>query len=253
MAKRNVRPPDLDAHRSEGNSGLNGDGRASARGARPRVGVKLADRLRESILSGALPPGSKINLEQLRQAEEISLSPLREALTQLVALRLVDFEENRGYTVSPISLTNLAEITQLRIAFERMALSAAIGVGDLDWEGRIVGSLHRLSQTNRDPSDLPTLDAWERAHRDFHMALIGGCGLPLLLQFCLTLHNLNDRYRRILLMRGGGDRDIGAEHASIAKAAIGRDVASATTLLSEHIQRTGANLHAALSLRLVHG
>src|ERR1700722_16992819 len=46
---------------------------------------QLVDRLREAILSGALPPGSKINLDRVRHEFDVSLSPLREALARLIA------------------------------------------------------------------------------------------------------------------------------------------------------------------------
>ena len=82
------------------------------------------------------------------------------------------------------------------------------------------------------------------------MALITGCGMPLLLNACRVLHNLNDRYRRIFLRKAGGDREDPGEHAEIARwRAVARDVEAACARLREHIQRTGTNLHRYLSER----
>lgn len=207
---------------------------------------QLLDQLRQSILSGALAPGSKINLDQLRRRFDVSLSPLREALARLIALGLVELHDNRGYRVAGVSQENLAEITRLRVEFEGLALAAAITAGSLEWESAVMRALHRLNRTHRDPADPETLEDWERRHGEFHTALLSGCGMPLLLNFCNVLHNLNDRYRRVFLMQRGGDRDIAAEHSAIAEGAVARDAAFACAKLREHIQRTGDALRARL-------
>jgi len=210
----------------------------------------LVDRLRESILSGELRPGTKINLDNLRREFKVSLSPLREALARLIAVGLVELHNNRGYTVAPVSLANLAEITRLRVEFEGLALSSAIALGDVNWESEVMRCLHRLNRSNRDAADPKTLEAWEHAHRDFHMSLLAGCRMPLLLNFCLILHNLNDRYRRVFLVRSGGDRNVSTEHSEIAQGAVARDSVYACDKLREHIRRTGSNLYTRLSDRL---
>jgi DNA-binding GntR family transcriptional regulator len=202
----------------------------------------LVDRLRQAILSGELGPGTKINIETVRREFDVSLSPLREALARLIAAGLVELHDNRGYRVAPVSLDNLGEITQLRMDFESLALSAAIANGDLSWESDVMRSLHRLNRTNRDPDDASTLEAWENAHRELHMSLLAGSGMPLLSNFCLILHNLNDRYRRVFLVAHGGDRNVAGEHTEIARAAVARNAADACGKLREHIRRTGGNL-----------
>ena len=123
-----------------------------------------------------------------------------------------------------------------------MALGAAIRAGGATWEGEVVRALHRLNRIVRDAADPPSLAAWETAHRDFHRTLVAGSGMPLLLDFCGTLHNLNDRYRRILLVAGGGDRNVSMEHAEIVQGAVARDEAYAVPKLRDHIARTGARL-----------
>jgi len=179
---------------------------------------QLVSRLREAILSGSLAAGTKINLNRVRREFGVSLSPLREALARLIAFGLVELHDNRGYSVAPVSLSNLTEITRLRVQFESLALSAAIASGDLRWESEVMRALHLMNRMPRDPADSKTLEAREHAHRDFHMALLAGCGMPLLLNFCLVLHNLNDRYRRTFLVAQGGDRTSSSNTARSLKA-----------------------------------
>jgi DNA-binding GntR family transcriptional regulator len=206
------------------------------------IGSQLASRLREAIICGELAAGSKINLDKARQSFNVSLSPLREGLARLISDGLVEFEDNRGYRVSPISLANLEEITALREELETFALRESMRLGDVEWEGNVMRALHRLNRTERDAARAETLELWEAVHREFHLTLISGCQKPLLLQFCNQLLNLNDRYRRVFLTRTSGDRNVAQEHSEIAQGAVARDIEYSSDKLRQHIHRTGTNL-----------
>src|SRR6476469_2288125 len=136
-----------------------------------------------SIISGRLAAGSKINLSRVRESFGVSLSPLREALARLIADGLVEFEDNRGYRVAPVSLSNLEEVTSLREEFETLALRKAMTVGDVDWEGDVMRALHRLNRTVRDAEKPETLEQWEKRHQEFHLILIAGSRMPVLVGF----------------------------------------------------------------------
>jgi DNA-binding GntR family transcriptional regulator len=206
------------------------------------IASQLVDRLREAIVSGQLNAGSKINLERAKENFDVSLSPLREALARLISDGLVEFEDNRGYRVAAVSLSNLEEITKLREEFEIYALRQAMTVGDVDWESDIMRSLHRLNRSVRDAGRPETLEQWEANHREFHLTLISGCRMPLLIGFCRVLLNLNDRYRRTFLRATSGDRNVSIEHSEIAQGTVARDIDFACARLHEHIHRTGTNL-----------
>lgn len=213
---------------------------------RTTIASRVSRRLRAAILSGEIEPGAKVNLDRLRKDHDISVSSAREAIGRLVVDGLVEFEDQRGYRVTPISLENLEEVTFLRVRLEAIALRASIDRGDIEWETTVLASLHRLNRIRRVAGDLASIEAWEVAHQRFHAALIVGCGMPQLLSFCAILHNQNDRYRRRFLLQTSGDRNVAAEHAAIAEAAVARDADRAAMLLGEHIERTGSNLLARL-------
>lgn len=206
------------------------------------ISSQLLSRLREAILAGEMAAGSKINLDQARLQFHVSLSPLREALARLTADGLVVFEDNRGYRVANVSLADFEEIVRLRDQFEAYALREAIARGGLAWESDVIRALHVVTRTERDAARPETLQAWEAAHRAFHLALIAGCGMPVLLRFCATLLNLHDRYRRTFLRRTSGDRNVVEEHERIARAAVERNADLACDRLREHLARTSANL-----------
>ncbi|RYY94335.1 MAG: FCD domain-containing protein, partial [Comamonadaceae bacterium] len=62
----------------------------------------------------------------------------------------------------------------------------------------------------------------------------------------ITLHDLNDRYRRLFLTSRPFDRAVRREHTDICNAALDRNADLACGILREHIERTGANIRKAL-------
>ena len=207
--------------------------------------TSLVKRLRMAIMTGELAPGSKLRLDALREklGLTISRSPLREALSRLGAEGLVIIEDNRGYRVIPVSEENLQEIAKLRVHSEGLALREAIAKGDQAWLDGVCQAEAVLRDIKR--SDQPVAgdrDTWEHAHRDFHLKLLEGCGMPLLLNHCNTLHDLNDRYRRMFLAKNPFDRDVNGEHAAIVAATKERNADLACALLAQHIQRTTQNI-----------
>jgi GntR family transcriptional regulator, carbon starvation induced regulator len=207
-------------------------------------------RLRREILNGQIPPGERLNLDQLRATYSVSLSPLREALARLASEGLVrHVEEQRGFQVAPVSSENLNEVTALRKTLEVMALAQSIEHGDDEWESEIVSALHRLSKLRaRSRADENAVDEeWEHWHRRFHAALIGACRAPVLMQFCDTLHDLSDRYRRVFMhLRQRSPRDVHAEHTAIAEAALRREPDTACGLMARHIEVTATQILAVL-------
>jgi DNA-binding GntR family transcriptional regulator len=202
----------------------------------------ICDRLRGDILSGRREPGARIRLEELKSDFGVSWSPIREALSRLVAEGMILAEENRGYRVAPASKADLAEVIRLRVMLESMALRAAIEKGDDEWEAEVLAAHHRLSKLEGRRWDRVDTAQWEMLHRAFHDALIRACESPILLQFCHLLHDMTERYRRIFLSKHPPDRDVAAEHRAITDATLARDAKRASRLLETHIERTGKNV-----------
>ncbi len=201
---------------------------------------KAYDLLRHDIVSGALAPGQPLRMAQLSARYAMGFSPIREALSRLQAERLVVSVALRGFTVAPLSAAELADTTRTRIFVEAEALRLAIVQGDDAWEAGIVSALHALqAQTRRaaDAGDGAAARAVEDRHRAFHAALIAACGSAWLLDFSRRLYAEAERYRFPALM-GAPGRDVGAEHAALAEAALARDAGRACALLADHYTRT---------------
>lgn len=218
---------------------------APADGSTPQAGTLatvVSDRLRADILNGRRKPGTKVRLEELKTEFGVSWSPIREAVSRLAAEGLLLGEDQRGYRVAPASRDDLAEVIRLRVLLEPMALQMAIEKGDDAWESEIVAAHHRLGKFEGQRELNGVAAEWETWHRNFHDALIGGSASPILLQFCRTLHDMNDRYRRIFLQAHAFDRDVAGEHQAIFEATLARKTKQASTLLKAHIARTGSNI-----------
>ena len=100
----------------------------------------LHERIRQDIILGALPPASKLKLEKLSKSYGTSINTLRESLSRLAADGLVVAEGQKGFTVLPVSIEDLREITEMRQLLECHALRQSFANADLDWEAKLVGA-----------------------------------------------------------------------------------------------------------------
>jgi GntR family transcriptional regulator, carbon starvation induced regulator len=206
-------------------------------------------RLREEIICGNLAPSTKLRIDQLRKTYGFGASALREALSRLAADGLADSEPQRGYWVAPISREELNDITVARRTVEVEALRQSIRFGTLEWESGIVAASHSLERVETSLTQ-PTPDAiagWERANRQFHVALIAGCPSRWLLRFTASLYDQWQRYRhRTVLRRAIPRRGLSAEHKEIIKLTLEREADAACAALSAHIENTARTAEAAI-------
>ncbi|WP_345251184.1 GntR family transcriptional regulator [Pigmentiphaga soli] len=208
------------------------------------ITMRLYSRLRQDIIEGTLPPGMKLKIEDMSRSYEAGTSPVREALNLLTSFGLVERLHNRGFRVKPISAAEFADLLRVRCWLEERALREAIAHGDEQWEENIALALFRVNRAAkaRVASGEPRDAAWERRHRDFHMALLAGCGSPMLLDYCGQLFDQTIRYRQIAGALSMPVRDSEAEHAEIVEATLARKADQAVELLMTHYRTTGKYL-----------
>ena len=111
------------------------------------ISATIADRifvrLRQAIVEGEIPPGSKISEPVLAARYGISRGPLREAMRRLESTNLVDRKPNVGARVITLSSDQLLEIYVIREALEGMA--ARLAAQQMS-EAAIVDLQHLLAQ-----------------------------------------------------------------------------------------------------------
>ena len=81
--------------------------------------------LRESILSGDLPGGTRLDIARVATHLGMSRMPVREALRQLASEGLVVIRPNRGVAVTQLTPEDVLEIFEMRAALEGLAARLA--------------------------------------------------------------------------------------------------------------------------------
>ena len=197
----------------------------------PRTLVESAYlQLRRDIVEGRLTPGEKLRVEHLKDQYGIGAGTLREALALLLSDALVISEGQRGFYVAPISLGDIADITDARVLVETEALRQAIAAGDDEWEAGLIAAFHRLSKAEEKLGERSKdhLREWEQRNRSFHEALIASCDSRWLRYLIGLLYRQSERYRRLVIADHSLPRDVHAEHRLIFDAALARDTATAS-------------------------
>ena len=192
------------------------------------------DALASDILAGHLAPDSWLRLGSLGATYGVGLSPLREAMANLTGRGLVIQEGQRGFRVAPVSLADLMDLRDTRIALESQALTAAVAAGTPAWEAGIIAARHLLSRHPRRPDQLID-ETWEALHRGFHFAFLAACPSPRMIAFCHALHDQFDRYRRLAVTAAGRHPTIAPHEEPMLAAVLDRDADAACQLLSRHI------------------
>ena len=195
------------------------------------------EALKQELLDGVHPPGTKLLIDQLSERFSVSLGAVREALSRLTSDRLVVAEPQRGFSVAPISAGDLIDLTQVRIDIETRCLRSSILRGNLEWEGRLLDTWHQLSRTP--PLSSGTFNPeWTRLHSRFHDDLIAACDSVWWLRLRDQLFLQAERYRRMLLPYTRVERSVDEEHQEILDLALARNAERACEALAAHLQRT---------------
>lgn len=108
-------------------------------GSSQQLSHKVADNVRERIVTGELPAGQFLRTDSLAAELGVSATPVREALMSLQSEGTVRWEPRRGYRVVSVNDQDVRDLFQVQayIAGEL----AARAVSKLD-----AGALHQLSQ-----------------------------------------------------------------------------------------------------------
>lgn len=200
-------------------------------------------QLRADLLSGRYRPGEKLRAEVLRRRFNIGSSPIREALNRLLAEGFVALEEQKGFSVAPISGEELRELVKARILIDGAAVTESIKTYDTAWEEGLVLALHRLSRVARRTPEGGDYDnpEWEKLHRAFHVALVGGCGSRWLSRVSEQLFDAAERYR-LLTAAELSPRNELEEHQAMVQACLERRAEDAVRLLEEHYSSTSRSI-----------
>lgn len=106
---------------------------ASLQGMAPRM--ELADEvynlLRGHIMRGTIPPGVRINIDDVARQLSVSPTPVRESLARLESEGLVDRQPRRGYRATELlEREDVVDLYELRLLLEPHAAERAVEGGN---------------------------------------------------------------------------------------------------------------------------
>jgi DNA-binding GntR family transcriptional regulator len=198
----------------------------------------VREALRRAISSGELAPGVQLRQDELAERFGTSRIPVREALRQLEAEGFVTILPNRGAVVSDLSIDEVVELLEIRIALECHALRLAIPAMseiDLDEATKILRSYDKAP----DPAQ------WGAFNWTFHATLYAPCNRPRLLAMVEANYGHVGRFTRALVSRATGKERPQREHYRLLELCREGEIEKAVRLLREHIEQTQRTLRSA--------
>jgi DNA-binding GntR family transcriptional regulator len=190
--------------------------------------------IHEAIVTGVLEPGERLPIEDLAQTFDMSPMPIREALRRLDSVGLVENVPHRGARVTELSVEDLRDVYEARLALETLAIERAAEDFQADDEQAARNALaaYRAAIKRGEAKEI-----W-LTHTDFHFALYEAARSRWLPRLIRPLWESSERYRfasqpiqRSLVDRMG-------EHDAILEACVAHRSAEAARELHNHLART---------------
>jgi DNA-binding GntR family transcriptional regulator len=207
----------------------------------------LADRafaaLHDAIVAGQLAPGERLPIEELGEALGMSAMPIREALRRLDAAGLVENIPHRGGRVTQLSIGDLGDVYEARLALEPLAIARA--AARFDEEREALASERLLVLNGLIEENSP--ETWA-AHTGFHFALYEASDSSWLLRLIRPLWETSQRYRLASAVAPKLDTRR-SEHALILRACVEHDAERAALLLYDHLATTANDVSLAMGGR----
>jgi DNA-binding GntR family transcriptional regulator len=191
---------------------------------------QVADFLREGIISGRFPRGTRVKQVEIAQLLKTSVTPVREALKLLVAEGYLSGSSYKGAMVVPFDVTASREIINLRMLLEAELVRGAIEhltEADVD-EMRSLAAEFEAAAKSRDGSTARAVN-----YR-FHQRIYSIAEQPQTFHFVQILWA---RYPFDVINRIEGRAErAAAEHDQLLQQMIAGDVPGATLTTRAHIE-----------------
>jgi DNA-binding GntR family transcriptional regulator len=198
---------------------------------------RIADQLRERILTGKLAPGTRIIQDELAGELRTSRLPVREALRIVASQGLITLRANQGAWVTTMDMRECDLAYRMRERLEPLLLTESaprLTDGDI---ARLAALQDQIELTTS-VEDFLVLD------RELHWTVYRHHNASELATIVARLWDTTQHYRRAFTQITGQRRSwiIGAEHRLLIEALRDRDHTSAEQVLEMHIRRTRVEL-----------
>lgn len=191
------------------------------------ISSQAATIIRTMIVEGEISDGDRINEVHLSKHLNISRTPIREGLGQLVAEHFVDSIPRRGFFVRELAASEFSNLYDLRPI--------------LDVEAFIIGGqpttieIDAIEVANQDFHEAYAGNAAVNADEAFHRLLLARCSNKVLMEFIESLILRTRRYELALFRETTPIQSASNQHALIIKALRDQDMAIAAKHLRDNL------------------
>lgn len=196
--------------------------------------TEAAAHLRSMVLSGELPPGTRLREQQLCTELGVSRTPVREALRTLAAEGLVDLLPNRSVVVSQLHAPDVADLFTVFGTIEGLAAELAcqkITEAEVAEIGRLLASMVDYHAA-RDRAE------YMRINQLIHQRTVEIAANPVLYSVWQSLVPRVERARALANLDTGRWTQALIEHTKMFTALAGRDGAMLGPLTRKHFENS---------------
>jgi DNA-binding GntR family transcriptional regulator len=188
--------------------------------------------LRDEICRGDYPPGTRLQELELAEHLNVSRSPVREVLRQLVSEGLLIEIPNKGVYVREFSLKDIDEIYELRLLLESHCICHSEGHLSADRLEKFLAILDEL-ETSYEKGNL---EAYTAADEKLHVQIVRLADNNLINETYERVRSMNQQFRVLSLMSSRRLSESLDEHRMIIHALATGDLKQADTVNQYHLE-----------------
>jgi DNA-binding GntR family transcriptional regulator len=198
------------------------------------ITAMVQERVRQAILDGILPAGSRIDQNQLAADLNVSLVPVREALKMLEGEGFVQIVPRRGAFITEASIPDMEDLYFTRQILEgQAAYHAAEKLTDAH-----IQQLEELYAIMEQALEQHDYSGFMTHNRAFHFVIYDAPESRYLVNMVAGLWDLSERYRyRYMYIKDQGAA-VQREHRNILEACRTRDAKELRNAIIQHMQHT---------------
>lgn len=202
----------------------------------------LYTSLREEIISGALPPGTRLRVRELASRFETSDIPVREAIWMLQHDGLAENRPYAGACVKQYSEREINESLELRAHLESIAIRLSPPGLHPTQRARIEVLMAQLDEA----AARADYAEYGELNRRFHRELLENCPNSRLLEIIDRLWDGQAGIQQVFRLDHSRISESAVEHRQIVDAFIDGDMHRASDLIVEHRRKVAISANAML-------
>ena len=207
----------------------------------PRINLsdKIRATLEAEIESGLLAPGARIEEQALMDRFDVSRTPAREAVLQLMSAGLVSLVPRQGAVVSGITLSEY--VAMLEVLMELEGLAARLSARRMAIAQR--HELEKAAQACEKAAKAQDAKKYAEVNRQFHEIIYDGSRNEVLARQLRAMRARMRHPQTSMFDRPNRIRNSMAEHNGVLAAILSGDEEAAYRLMTGHIS-SGGNVYA---------